>query len=225
VSEWNQTSALLKWPPNNYEVLFLGCDWFWPSICCFTYEFCHLLTFLVKHTLKNAGYFYMNLIHSSHFGRPRTQHVPNASQTCFPTQRISRQAVYTCRTHAACFILLIYTRGLVPGSTPQVSTSASGNIWTRFDTHTVELCQLVPGSAFKGPLKCFETRSVILFGDVISTEPEERAGHIEKPRLLFKMANGVLFISARARALLKLGKAAFDNHSLIDYTIESILNS
>ncbi len=46
----------------------------------------------------------------------------------------------------------------------------------------------------KGPLKRFETRSVILCGDEFKLNQEDRAGHIEQPRPLFKVANSVLFI-------------------------------
>ncbi len=50
-----------------------------------------------------------------------------------------------------------------------------------------------------------------------SGNTEDRAGHIEQPRPLCKIANSFLFISARVRAVLELGKAAFDSHSIIDY--------
>ncbi len=45
---------------------------------------------------------------------------------------------------------------------------------------------------------------------------KKRAGHIEQPHPLFKIANSELFISARARAI-ELSKVAFDSHSLMDY--------
>ncbi len=99
-------------------------------------------------------------------------------------------------------------------------------IYGRGLTHILLTCVnscLAP--RLKVPWSALKLAALFYLATSFQLKPEERAGHIEKPRPLFKMANGVLFISARARALLKLGKAAFDNHSLIDYTIESILNS
>ncbi len=66
---------------------------------------------------------------------------------------------------------------------------------------------------FKGPLKCLETYSVILCGDVISTETERQGGTYRKAPPPFKIANSVSFTSVQARAL-ELAKAAFDSHSV-----------
>ncbi len=60
--------------------------------------------------------------------------------------------IYTCRTHEACLVMLFYTHGLAPGFAPQVSHK---RIWQygRDLTHTRNLCQLAPGSAFKTNVK------------------------------------------------------------------------
>ncbi len=122
-----------------------------------------------------------------------------------------------------CSFILVVSYPMAPH---RKSLRAHLAIYGRGLTHILLTCVnscLAP--RLKVPWSALKLAALFYLATSFQLKPEERAGHIEKPRLLFKMANGVLFISARARALHKLGKAAFDNHSLIDYTIESILNS
>ncbi len=56
-----------------------------------------------------------------------------------------RRAAYTCRTHAACFVMLVYTRVRLR------TTSLYEHMWKygRGLMHYCNLCQLAPGSVFK----------------------------------------------------------------------------
>ncbi len=77
----------------------------------------------------------------------------------------------------------------------------------------------------KVPWSALKHAALIYVVTLFQLKQEDRAGHIEQPRPLFKIASSVLFICARARALLELGKAACDSHILIDYPLDSIWNS